>query len=73
MITTAVSGSSLQLTLKKGAPGDQVQDLLCVQLASHLEEGALMWMMLIKNLIMMMIRQCHMINLFIIGCNQQRC
>ena len=27
---TAVSGSSPQLTLKKGAPGDQVWDLLCV-------------------------------------------
>ena len=41
---TAVSGSSPQLTLKKGAPGDQVWDLLCVQLASYLE-GPLMWMM----------------------------
>ena len=56
---TAVSGSSRQLTLKKGAPGDQVWDLLCVQLASYLERGPLMWMMpctctLIKNLIMMM-------------------
>ena len=28
-----------QLTLKKGAPGDQVWDLLCVQLASYLEGG----------------------------------
>ena len=34
-----------QLTLKKGAPGDQVWDLLCVQLASYLERGPLMWMM----------------------------
>ena len=42
---TAVSGSSPQLTLKKGAPGDQVCDLLCVQLASYLERGPLMWMM----------------------------
>ena len=42
---TAVSGSSPQLTLKKGAPGDQVWDLLCVQLASYLERGPLMWMM----------------------------
>ena len=37
--------SSPQLTLKKGAPGDQVWDLLCVQLASYLERGPLMWMM----------------------------
>ena len=42
---TAVSGSSPQLTLKKGAPGDQVCDLLCVQLASYLERGPLMWIM----------------------------
>ena len=42
---TAVSGSSRQLTLKKGAPGDQVRDLLCEQLASYLERGPLMWMM----------------------------
>ena len=40
-----MSGSSRQLTLKKGAPGDQVRDLLCVQLASYLERGPLMWMM----------------------------
>ena len=40
-----MSGSSPQLTLKKGAPGDQVWDLLCVQLASYLERGPLMWMM----------------------------
>ena len=33
------------LTLKKGAPGDQVWDLLCVQLAGYLERGLLMWMM----------------------------
>ena len=39
-----MSGSSRQLTLKKGAPGDQVLDLLCVQLASYLERGPLMWM-----------------------------
>ena len=42
---TAVSGSSPQLTLKKGAPGDQVWDLPCVQLASYLERGPLMWIM----------------------------
>ena len=42
---TAMSGTSPQLTLKKGAPGDQVWDLLCVQLASYLERGPLMWMM----------------------------
>ena len=42
---TIFSGSSRQLTLKKGAPGDQVWDLLCVQLASYLERGPLMWMM----------------------------
>ena len=57
---TAVSGSSPQLTLKKGAPGDQVWDLLCMQLASYLEGGPLMWMMplhlhVIKNPIMIMI------------------
>ena len=40
-----MSGSSQQLTLKKGAPGDQVWDLLCMQLASYLERGPLMWMM----------------------------
>ena len=34
-----------QLTLKKGAPGDQVRDLLCVQLASYLEKGPLLWIM----------------------------
>ena len=34
---TAVSGSSRQLILKKGAPGDQVWDLLSMQLASYLE------------------------------------
>ena len=33
--TPALSGSSQQLTLKKGAPGDQVFDLLCVQLTSY--------------------------------------
>ena len=42
---TAVSWSSRQMTLKKEAPGDQVWDLLCVQLASYLEGGPLMWMM----------------------------
>ena len=42
---TAVSGSLRQLTLKKGTPGDQVWDLLCVQLASYLEAGPLMWIM----------------------------
>ena len=31
-----MSGSSRQLTLKKGAPGDQVLDLLCTQVASYL-------------------------------------
>ena len=40
-----MSGSSQQLTLKKGAPGDQVRDLPCVLLASYLEVGLLMWMM----------------------------
>ena len=40
-----MNGSSPQLTLKKGAPGDQVCDLLCVQLASYLERGPLMCMM----------------------------
>ena len=40
-----MSGSSQQLTLKKGAPRDQVLDLLCVQLASSLERGPLVWMM----------------------------
>ena len=39
-----MSGSSRKLTLKKGAPGDQVSDLLCVQLASYLERGPLIWM-----------------------------
>ena len=33
--------ASRQLTLKKGAPGDQVWDLLCMQLASYLEGGPL--------------------------------
>ena len=37
-----MSGSLGHLTLKKGAPGDQ----LWVQLASYLEGGPLMWMML---------------------------
>ena len=40
-----MSGSSRQLTLKKGAPGDQVIDLLCMQLASYLEGGPLVKMM----------------------------
>ena len=40
-----MSGSSQQLTLMKGAPRDQVWDLLCVQLTSYLEGGQLMWMM----------------------------
>ena len=39
-----MSESSGQLTIKKGAPEDQVWDLLCVQLASYLEGGPLMWM-----------------------------
>ena len=43
LVETALSGSSRQLTLNKGAPGDQVWDLLCVQLASYLERGPLMW------------------------------
>ena len=47
MEETAVSGSSRKLTLKKGAPGEQVLDLLCVQLASYLERGPLKWMMLL--------------------------
>ena len=37
--------SSRQLTLNKGAPGDQVRALLCMQLASCLEGGPLMWVM----------------------------
>ena len=41
---TAVSGSSWQLVLKKGASGDQVWDLLYVQLASYLEGSPLMLM-----------------------------
>ena len=40
-----MSGRSPQLTLKKGAPGDQVRDLLCLQVASYLVGGPLMWMM----------------------------
>ena len=40
-----LNGSSRQLTLKKGAPGDQVWDLLCMQLASYPERGPLMGMM----------------------------
>ena len=40
-----MSGSSQKLTLKKGTPEDQVRDLLCVQLASYLDRGPLMWMM----------------------------
>ena len=40
---------SRQLTYKKGAPGDQVWDLLCVQLASYLEGGQLMWMMQVNQ------------------------
>ena len=32
-----MSGSTRQLTLKKGAPGDQMLDLLCVQQASYLD------------------------------------
>ena len=39
-----MSGSSRQLTLKKGAPGDQVPDLLCMQLANYLIGGPLMHM-----------------------------
>ena len=41
---TAMSGSSRQLTLKKGAPEDQVWDLLYLQLASYQGVGTLMWM-----------------------------
>ena len=46
-----------QLTLKKGAPGDQVWDLVCVQLASYLKGGSTdvddaPTCMLIKNPIM---------------------
>ena len=36
VIFVKLSGSSRQLTLKKGAAGDQVWDLLCVQLDSYL-------------------------------------
>ena len=39
---TDMNGSSRQLTLKKGALGDQVCDLLCMQLASYLTGGPLM-------------------------------
>ena len=34
-----------QSTHKKGAPGDQVYGMLCVQLASYLEGGPLMSLM----------------------------
>ena len=56
-----MSGSSRQLTLKRGARGDKVLDLLCTQLASYLERGPLVWMSpctcrLIKNLIMIMMK-----------------
>ena len=54
-----VSGSSRQSTLKKGAPADQVRDLLCMQLASTWKGAN--WCgwcpctcTLIKNLIMIM-------------------
>ena len=40
-----MSISSRKLNLKKGAPGDQMLDLLCVQLASYLERDPLKWMM----------------------------
>ena len=47
---TAMSGSSQKLTFKKGAPGDQVWDLLCLHLASHLDvNDAPCTCMLIKN------------------------
>ena len=39
-----MGGSSWQLTLKKGRPGNQVLDRLCLQQASYLEGGPLMWM-----------------------------
>ena len=45
VLKTDLGVSQIELTLKKGAPGDQVWDLLCVQLASYLERGPLMWMM----------------------------
>ena len=40
-----MSGSSRQLTLKKGASVDQVVDLLWVQVASYLERSPLIGMM----------------------------
>ena len=46
---------------KKGTPGDQVRVLLFLQLASHLEEGPLIWMMPIKNLNMMMMLTFYLI------------
>ena len=54
---SAMSGNSHQLTLKKGALGDQVWDLLCMQLASYLEGRGAHWYgwctcTLIKNQIM---------------------
>ena len=39
------NASLRQLTLKKGAPGDQVSDLLCMQVDSYLKGGPLMLMM----------------------------
>ena len=39
LTTVAHDSCSRQLTLKKGASGDQVCDLLCVQLACYLERG----------------------------------
>ena len=50
-----LSGSSQQLTLKKGAPTNQVQNLLCVQLASNVDDDDDVDNAQIKNLIMMMI------------------
>ena len=54
----AESGSSRLSTLMIDIPGELVWDLPCVQQASYLEGGPLMWMLplyltLIKNLIMM--------------------
>ena len=53
------SGSSQLLTLITETPGGLLRDLPCVQQASYLEGGPLMWMfpctfMLIKNPVMMM-------------------
>ena len=62
----AKSGSSRLLTLMTDIPGDLVWDLPCMQQASYLEGGPLMWMlpcawMLIKNQMMMMSKFKHLL------------